>query len=81
MTNKFVNDAISETIKDIENELGMELSINNSKNEDKEESISKDTEKLMKEEVEKQNISVKMYLVTIRKLHQIHFNKMFLVML
>ncbi|MEK3970075.1 ABC transporter permease [Bacillus sp. FSL M7-0558] len=59
MTNKFVNNAISETIKDIENELGMELSINNSKNEDKEESISKDTEKLMKEEVEKQNISVK----------------------
>lgn len=58
MTNKLVNDSIAETVKGIESQLGMELSISNSQNEDKEESISNDTEKLMKEEVEKQNISV-----------------------
>lgn len=58
MTNKFVNDSIEETVKGIESNLGMELPIDNSQNEDKEEKISKNTEKLMKEEVEKQNIAI-----------------------
>lgn len=58
LTNEFVNEAVGQTIKDIENNLGMSIHANSFQNEDKEKSISKDTEKLMKEEVEKQTIFV-----------------------
>ncbi|MGH2176806.1 ABC transporter permease, partial [Enterococcus faecalis] len=48
LTNEFVNEAVGQTIKDIENNLGMSIHANSFQNEDKEKSISKDTEKLMK---------------------------------